>query len=116
MLNGLSCIAAEAVPVKDYSQLRRIVSQECGMSANERVPFQMHGPFISGRYALVGCTFEEGGGQGIYKKNESGKWVRITSGGGALGMKGLLEYGVPNKNAEELIKIQTEYWKKNLKK
>ena len=57
---------------------------------------------IADGFALVGWTRGEMGGNTLLKQNGSG-WKIITSGGGHLGLKGLNQFGIPQKTAEKLL-------------
>jgi hypothetical protein len=60
---------------------------------------------ISGDYALASWTWGDTGGQALLKKKDD-KWTIVTAGGGQLGEKGLIQYGVPKNIASALTKGQ----------
>jgi hypothetical protein len=104
---------------KNTDSIRLItkVTRECGTDIKgNKVPFHINGPYISGQYALVGCIFGEGGGEGLYTKTKKGDWNLLIAGGGALGEQGLLEYGVPIKDVKNIMRQQEEYLKRRKNK
>lgn len=62
-------------------------------------------------YALVGWTRGEMAGNTLLKRNENG-WTVVTSGGGYLGVQGLVEAGVSKQTAEKLMDQYDPNWRK----
>jgi hypothetical protein len=56
---------------------------------------------VEDNFALAGWLRGEGGGN-ILMKKQNGNWERVTSGGGSLGLQGLIDYGVPEPTAKKL--------------
>jgi len=64
------------------------------------------GPFhfravTDGDFAYTAWWGTHSGGEGIFR-HRSGRWCAIVSGGGALGVDGMVEYGVPRATAQRL--------------
>jgi hypothetical protein len=64
------------------------------------------GPFhfravTGGDFAYTTWWSTHGGGEGVFR-HRSGRWCAIVSGGGALGVDGMVEYGVPRATAQRL--------------
>jgi hypothetical protein len=62
-------------------------------------------------YALVGWTRGEMAGNALLRKKGS-RWIVVTSGGGSLGVQGLVEAGVPKQTAEKLMDQYDPTWRK----
>lgn len=72
---------------------------------------KLHEVAISDGFALVGWTRGEMGGNTLLTQNGS-RWEVITSGGGYLGLKGLQQFGMPQKTAEKLLNQYDPNWRK----
>ena len=72
---------------------------------------KLHEVAISDGFAIVGWTRGEMGGNTLLKRNGR-SWEVITSGGGYLGLKGLQQFGVPQKTAEKLLNQYDPDWRK----
>ncbi|MBX4192346.1 hypothetical protein KW798_02560 [Candidatus Parcubacteria bacterium] len=60
---------------------------------------------ISGNFALVSWVGDHTGGEALLKYDAGGdSWSVITTGGGEWSLKGLLEEGVPEQDAQVLLK------------
>jgi hypothetical protein len=55
-----------------------------------------------GDYAYVSWYGFHSGGEGAFQRRGT-RWCRLTSGGGAMNVADLVEYGVPRANAERLF-------------
>lgn len=109
---GLLCVfSLEAISKdSDFKVIRKIIlkqDQEKNFKATE-----IHGPFISGNYALVVCVYGEMGGESIFIKKSPNNWQELMSGGGSFGQEGLIEAGVPKQNAQSIMQKSADYWKK----
>ncbi len=62
-------------------------------------------------YALVGWTRAEMAGNTLLKRNGN-RWTVVTSGGGSLGVQGLVEADVPKQTAEKLMDQYDPNWRK----
>lgn len=62
-------------------------------------------------YALVGWTRGEMAGNALLRK-KGNHWIVVTSGGGSLGVQGLVEAGVPKQTAEKLMNQYDLNWRK----
>jgi|GEM_PF-5117383 len=72
---------------------------------------KLHEVAIADRFALVGWTRGEMGGNTLLKRNGR-LWEVITSGGGYLGLQGLKQSDVPQKTAEKLLNQYDPNWHK----
>jgi len=62
-------------------------------------------------YALVGWTRGEMAGNTLLKR-KGNRWIVVTSGGGSLGVQGLVEAGVSKQTAEQLMDQYDPNWRK----
>lgn len=62
-------------------------------------------------YALVGWTRGEMAGNTVLKK-KGNRWNVVTSGGGSLGVQGLVDAGIPKQTAEKLMDQYDPNWRK----
>ncbi|MBM0744909.1 hypothetical protein JOY44_25660 (plasmid) [Phormidium sp. CLA17] len=62
-------------------------------------------------YALVGWIRGEMAGNTLLKRKRN-RWNVVTSGGGSLGVQGLVEAGVPKQTAEQLMDRYDANWRK----
>ena len=76
-----------------------------------KIKAKLHEVAIADGFALVGWTRGEMGGNTLLKRNGR-SWEVITSGGGYLGLKGLQQFGVPQKTAEKLLNQYDPNWRK----
>jgi hypothetical protein len=93
----------------EYESIKRIIIQDDLRRGFK--PTKIFEPFISSNYALITILHGEMGGQAILKKNKN-TWKIIMQGGGSFGKQGLIEYGVPPKDADNIMRQQEKAFKK----
>lgn len=110
MLFCNSCFAAKD---NDVEKIKSVVVKEVSVDEyGKRVPYrEITKPFISGNYALTSIIFTEGSSQLVLEK-KNGKWKIIGGDGGALIQENLTGFGVPLKDAQNIMKQQEASWKK----
>jgi hypothetical protein len=64
---------------------------------------------IVGNYAIAGWLLSEGGGEMLLVKRNS-QWQVVTGGGGAMAVHTLVEKGVPEAIATQLIQRYRAQW------
>jgi hypothetical protein len=60
-------------------------------------------------YALVDISYGQGGGEALLIRQQ-GRWVLIQRGGGSFAAEQLIDAGVPNEIASQLVKTLQSMW------
>lgn len=109
----LLCDVCFAMKLKDVEAIKSTVIKKVAVDkTGKQVPYtRITQPSISGNYALTTILFIEGAAQILLIKKNN-KWNILAGDGGAFGKQGLLEYGVPAKDAESIMKQEQEIFKK----
>lgn len=64
---------------------------------------------IVGNYALANITYGQGGGEALLMRQQ-GRWVLVERGGGAMAAEQLIDAGVPNEIAVQLVRNLESMW------
>lgn len=64
---------------------------------------------IIGDYALADISYGQGGGEALLMRRQ-GRWVLVQRGGGAFAAEQLIDSGVPNEIATQLVKNLQDMW------
>ncbi|HYZ17752.1 MAG TPA: hypothetical protein VE591_15185 [Candidatus Acidoferrum sp.] len=67
------------------------------------VPYRLTGLQVEGRYALASWSFRDSAGEAAFIRTDAG-WCVLSSGGGTMGVQGLVESGVPRDVALRLYR------------
>jgi hypothetical protein len=96
----------------DQQQIQTVVVQQLttpGLPTDAN-PRMTHVAIIE-NYAIAGWLLGEGGGEMLLTK-KAGKWQVITGGGGAMNTNTLVEKGVPENIASQLVQQYQKQWQK----
>jgi hypothetical protein len=108
----LSVQPAFAETQSDQQQIQTVVVQQLttpGLPADAN-PRTTHVAIVE-NYAIAGWLLGEGGGEMLLIK-KAGKWQVMTGGGGAMNTSTLVEKGVPENIAIQLVQQYQKQWQK----
>jgi hypothetical protein len=94
----------------DQQQIQTVVVRQLttpGLPADAN-PRTTHVAIVE-NYAIAGWLLGEGGGEMLLLK-KAGKWQVITGGGGAMNTSTLVEKGVPENVASQLVQQYQKQW------
>lgn len=67
------------------------------------VPYHLTGLYVDGRYAFASWSSADSGGEATFVRSDAG-WCVLTSGGGVMGLRALIDSGVPRDVAVRLFR------------